>query len=171
VGAVRQRHGPGIAPRHHAHIWELFRKLPHDASDGARGSEGAGIGLVVVRKIVESHGGRAWVESAEGQGATFRFTWPAIRPGEPVRRRAFARSLVTRALVGLFRATVRGTCLALHPPMRDQEQDVAKNASDHGTDELEIEVELEDDDCEHPDEDDIEEIDLDDLAAMEGPDA
>jgi hypothetical protein len=78
---------------------------------------------------------------------------------------------VTRALVGLFRATVRGTCLALHPPMRDQEQDVAKNASDHDTDELEIEVELEDDDCEHPDEDDIEEIDLDDLAAMEGPDA
>lgn len=54
--------------------------------------------------------------------------------------------------------------------MRDQEDEVAKNVSDHGTDELEL-VELEDDDCEHPDEDDIEEIDLDDLAAMEGPDA
>jgi signal transduction histidine kinase len=38
--------------------------------------EGAGIGLSVVKKITEGRGGRAWVESAEGSGATFRFLWP-----------------------------------------------------------------------------------------------
>jgi signal transduction histidine kinase len=36
----------------------------------------------VVRKIVASMGGRAWVESAEGEGACFRFTWPREMPAE-----------------------------------------------------------------------------------------
>ena len=63
--------GPGIAPEYHERIWGIFQRL--EARDKV---EGTGIGLSVVQKIVESRGGRAWVESAEGEGATFRFTWP-----------------------------------------------------------------------------------------------
>ena len=63
--------GPGIAPCHHTRIWGLFQTLqPRDRL------ESTGIGLAIVRKIVEARGGRAWVESSEGEGATFRFTWP-----------------------------------------------------------------------------------------------
>jgi PAS domain S-box-containing protein len=63
--------GPGIEPQFHDRIWGLFQTL--EARDKV---EGTGIGLAVVRKIVESRGGRAWVESELGRGATFKFTWP-----------------------------------------------------------------------------------------------
>jgi len=63
--------GPGIAPEFHDKIWETFQTLePRDKV------EGAGIGLALVRKHVVSRGGRAWVESREGQGASFFFLWP-----------------------------------------------------------------------------------------------
>jgi light-regulated signal transduction histidine kinase (bacteriophytochrome) len=63
--------GPGIAPEYHERIWGLFQTLePRDTV------EGTGIGLSVVKKIVESKGGRVWVESREGEGATFGFAWP-----------------------------------------------------------------------------------------------
>jgi signal transduction histidine kinase/DNA-binding response OmpR family regulator len=63
--------GPGIAPEFHDKIWGIFQTLePRDVV------EGTGIGLSIVKKIVESKGGRAWVESEPGAGATFRFTWP-----------------------------------------------------------------------------------------------
>lgn len=63
--------GAGIAPEFHNRIWGLFQTL--QARDKV---ESTGIGLAVVRKIVETRGGRAWIESAPGEGATFWFSWP-----------------------------------------------------------------------------------------------
>ena len=63
--------GPGIAPQHHERIWSLFQRL--ESQDEI---EGSGVGLALVKKIVEGQGGRAWVESQPDHGATFRFLWP-----------------------------------------------------------------------------------------------
>jgi PAS domain S-box-containing protein len=68
--------GPGIAPEYHERIFTIFQTL--EARDKV---EGTGIGLSIVKKMVESRGGRVWVDSAPGRGAAFRFTWPA-RPDE-----------------------------------------------------------------------------------------
>jgi PAS domain S-box-containing protein len=67
--AVRDN-GRGIAREHHERIFEVFQSI------GARtdGSRGTGIGLAIVSKIAETHGGRAWVESEPGCGATFHVT-------------------------------------------------------------------------------------------------
>ncbi|MBI3161809.1 MAG: PAS domain S-box protein [Chloroflexi bacterium] len=61
--------GMGIEVMHQDRIFGLFNKL--DAT-----SDGTGIGLALVKRIVEVHGGRIWVESEVGQGATFYFTLP-----------------------------------------------------------------------------------------------
>lgn len=61
--------GIGIAPKYHENIFGLFNKL--NAT-----SEGTGIGLTLVKRIIEVHGGRIWVESEAGKGATFYFTLP-----------------------------------------------------------------------------------------------
>jgi PAS domain S-box-containing protein len=63
--------GPGIPPEYHDRIWGMFQTLaPRDTV------EGTGIGLSVVKKIVESRGGHVSVQSSPGNGATFRFSWP-----------------------------------------------------------------------------------------------
>jgi PAS domain S-box-containing protein len=63
--------GQGISPQYHERIFGIFQTL--EARDKV---EGAGIGLSVVKKIVEAKQGRVWVESEPGKGATFRFEWP-----------------------------------------------------------------------------------------------
>jgi light-regulated signal transduction histidine kinase (bacteriophytochrome) len=63
--------GQGIEGQYQERIFHLFQTLkPRDEV------EGSGMGLAVVKKIVESRGGRVWVESAAGEGAAFYFTWP-----------------------------------------------------------------------------------------------
>ena len=66
--------GIGIAPQYHETIFAPFQRLH------GREIPGTGMGLALSRKIVESHGGKLWVESAPGKGATFVFTLP---PGQP----------------------------------------------------------------------------------------
>ena len=62
--------GIGIDPRYHTRIFNLFEKLDPSI-------DGTGIGLALVKRIVEYHGGRVWVESnGLGEGSTFYFTLP-----------------------------------------------------------------------------------------------
>jgi signal transduction histidine kinase len=67
--------GVGIDARHHERIFRMFQSLRPSSEGG-----GSGIGLAIVKKMVERHGGRVWVESEVGQGATFRFTVPKAGP-------------------------------------------------------------------------------------------
>lgn len=63
--------GPGIKQQHFGKIFQLFQTLaPRDRV------ESSGVGLALVRKIVEMYGGHVWVESAVGEGSTFFFTMP-----------------------------------------------------------------------------------------------
>jgi signal transduction histidine kinase len=64
--------GPGIDFDDHDRIFQLFERL--DVTQG----HGTGVGLAIVKRIVESVGGHVWVESAPGEGATFRFTVPRV---------------------------------------------------------------------------------------------
>jgi GAF domain-containing protein len=69
--------GIGIDPAYHELIFEVFQRLK-DVD-----VEGTGVGLAIVKRIVQASGGRIWVESAKGQGATFHFTWPKGPASEP----------------------------------------------------------------------------------------
>jgi PAS domain S-box-containing protein len=63
--------GPGIDKKYYKKIFQIFQTLePRDVR------ENTGIGLALVKKIVELHGGNIWIESTPGQGSTFYFTLP-----------------------------------------------------------------------------------------------
>jgi len=64
--------GIGIDPQYQEKIFGLFNRLDPTI-------EGTGIGLALVRRIIEVHDGKIWVESQPGQGATFLFTLPLAR--------------------------------------------------------------------------------------------
>lgn len=63
--------GIGIAPKHYNKIFDVFSRLVSDAE-----YEGTGVGLAIVRKIVEKHQGEIWLESELGKGATFYCRFP-----------------------------------------------------------------------------------------------
>ena len=63
--------GPGISPEDLPHLFEFFYR-----GKAAAGEEGFGLGLATVKRIIESHAGRLWVDTTPGQGATFYFTLP-----------------------------------------------------------------------------------------------
>jgi hypothetical protein len=75
--------GNGIDPAHHAQVLEPFRRLRTD-------KEGSGMGLAIVVRITRMHGGRIWIESHPGQGATFWVALPAGGLREPASGRQAA---------------------------------------------------------------------------------
>ena len=70
-------HGQGVPEEYHQKIFGLFQRLDSD-------NRGTGVGLAIVSRIMETHGGRVWVESKENNGACFWLSFPKnfITPGD-----------------------------------------------------------------------------------------
>jgi len=66
-------HGKGLSSSEQVRIFGPFQRLENNRPDQARG---AGLGLMVCRRLVEAHGGEIWVESKKGRGSTFFFSLP-----------------------------------------------------------------------------------------------
>jgi signal transduction histidine kinase len=64
--------GPGIHPEYHQDIFNDFFQVPQENSEPA----GMGLGLGIVRRLVQAHGGKVWVESEPGSGSKFSFLLP-----------------------------------------------------------------------------------------------
>jgi light-regulated signal transduction histidine kinase (bacteriophytochrome) len=69
-----QDNGIGIDPQYARQVFGIFKRLHSSES-----YSGTGIGLAICQKIVERYGGRIWVQSELGKGATFSFTLPVAR--------------------------------------------------------------------------------------------
>lgn len=63
--------GPGIDAQYHEKVFVIFQTLKRRDE-----VESTGVGLAIVKKIIEEKGGKIWVESEPGKGASFKFTWP-----------------------------------------------------------------------------------------------
>jgi signal transduction histidine kinase len=81
VVSIRDR-GPGIPAAQAETIFDLGSRLANSGT--ANQANGHGFGLYIAKGIVEAHGGRIWVEAAEGTGAIFRFTLPLSAVSPPV---------------------------------------------------------------------------------------
>ena len=67
--------GPGLSSDQQAHVFESFRK---GGPRPTAGESSTGLGLFIVKKIIETHGGKVWIESTVNQGATFCFYLPLV---------------------------------------------------------------------------------------------
>jgi signal transduction histidine kinase len=69
--------GIGISENHLPHIFDAFYRVGEDSS-------GSGLGLFIVKSIIEAHGGRIWAESIPGNGSSFSFTLPKEIKGKGI---------------------------------------------------------------------------------------
>jgi light-regulated signal transduction histidine kinase (bacteriophytochrome) len=84
--------GIGIAPHFHRTVFQLFRRL-HTHEE----FEGTGVGLSLCSKIVQAHGGKIWVESELGHGATFLVSFPGRPAASPATAAALENALEYQA--------------------------------------------------------------------------
>lgn len=82
-----QDNGPGVPPSQQALVFEKFRQ----GGDGDRRPQGTGLGLPISRRIIEHFGGRLWLRSGPGPGATFGFDLPLVLPAARVQPVATAK--------------------------------------------------------------------------------
>jgi signal transduction histidine kinase len=75
--------GPGIDKKFHEKIFVIFQTL--NRRDDV---ESTGVGLAIVKKVIEDQGGNIWIESEPGQGSDFKFTWPKVKKQKDAALRA-----------------------------------------------------------------------------------
>jgi signal transduction histidine kinase len=107
-------HGPGVAPGEQQRIFERFVR----GTAAESGARGLGLGLNIVRRLVELHGGQVGLESTPGVGASFWFTLPALGPA-PIKLRTYRGRRARRLPVSGAAAGSRLLRMLLPEPQRD----------------------------------------------------